>query len=85
MFTNDQYQSEISGLVVQDAVVAMQLIRRFVKSGQLEDIELFPMALLRGKLVSAVQAATGVNYDDPKTQVATVTTPAPEAAAVAVS
>lgn len=66
MFTFDQQHTELNGLSVQDAVTALQLIRRFTKSGVIEDQELLPLGFLRANLVRSIQAATGINYDNPQ-------------------
>lgn len=63
MFTQEHLTVELKGMAVQDALTMMQLIRRLVKSGVMEDIELAPVTEVRTKLVRLVQEATGVNYD----------------------
>ena len=63
MFTQEHLTMELKGMAVQDALTMMQLIRRLVKSGVMEDIELAPVTEVRTKLVRLVQEATGVNYD----------------------
>lgn len=63
MFTQDHMKVTINDVTVQDALTMLQLIRRFLKSGVMEDLELAPVSELRGKLVKAVEGATNVNYD----------------------
>ena len=63
MFTKEHMRLEIKGLEVQDALALLQVIRRLVKSGVIEDIELAAITLIRSKLVKQIQNATGVNYD----------------------
>ena len=50
-------------LTVRDGTIALMLIRRFIKTGLMEDAELMPLAVLRTKLVERLQQATGINYD----------------------
>lgn len=63
MFTKEQIKMELKGLEVQDGLALLQIMRRLVKSGAMEDIELAPLAGLRSKLLARIQEATGVNYD----------------------
>lgn len=63
MFTKEQTRMELKGIEVQDALALLQIIRRLVKSGAVEDIELAPLAGLRSKLIGKIQEATGVNHD----------------------
>ena len=63
MFTQEHMTMELKGICVQDALTMMQLIRRLVKSGVMEDVELAPVAEVRTKLVGLLQDTTSVNYD----------------------
>lgn len=63
MFTKEHMSVDLAGLNVQDGLTILQLIRRLVKSGVMEDIELAPLTDIRTKLVRHIQGATGVNYD----------------------
>jgi hypothetical protein len=54
---------DLAGLSVQDGLTMLQVIRRLVKSGVMEDLELAPVTEIRTKLVKNIQTATGVNYD----------------------
>ena len=63
MFTKEHMGIELQGLNVQDALTMLQLIRRLVKSGVMEDLELTPVTEIRTKLVKQIQSATHVNYD----------------------
>ena len=63
MFTKEHMKVEIKGLEVQDALALLQVIRRLVKSGVIEDIELAAITLIRSKLVKQIQNAAGVNDD----------------------
>lgn len=62
-FAKDHLALNINGLQVADAIALLQLIRRLVKVGAMEDYELASLAMLRSKLAKAIQDATGVNYD----------------------
>lgn len=66
MFKPADYELPLEGLNVRDAVIALQMIQRFVKSGCLDERELLPMGALRGSLVRSIEQATGINYDNPK-------------------
>jgi len=66
MFTQEQAQAPVSGLTAQDCAVGLQIIRRLVKSGQLEDVELATVSLFRIKLANAIREATGIDYDNPQ-------------------
>ena len=63
MFTQEHMTMELKGMSVQDALTMMQLIRRLVKSGVMEDLELAPVAEVRTNLVRVLQDTTSVNYD----------------------
>ncbi len=63
MFTKEHMQLDLKGLSVQDGLTVLQLIRRLVKSGVMEDLELTPITEIRTKLVKQIQAVTSVNYD----------------------
>ena len=63
MFTKEHMNVDLAGLSVQDGLTMLQLIRRLVKSGVMEDLELAPVTDIRIKLVKHIQAATGSNYD----------------------
>ena len=82
MLTQDHLKLDVSGLCVQDAVVMLQLIRRLVKSGVMEEHELPTLSATRAKLVSAVELASGVNYDVAVAQAQLVTGAPPAAPAV---
>ena len=63
MFTKEHMNVDLTGLSVQDGLTMLQVIRRLVKSGVMEDLELAPVTEIRTKLVKNIQSATGVNYD----------------------
>jgi hypothetical protein len=63
MFTKEHMNVDLAGLSVQDGLTMLQVIRRLVKSGVMEDLELAPVTEIRTKLVKNIQTATGVNYD----------------------
>lgn len=63
MFTKEQSKLELKGIEVQDGLAVLQIIRRLVKSGVMEDVELAPITILRSRLIKQIQEATGVNYD----------------------
>lgn len=63
MFTQEHMTMELKGVSVQDALTMMQLIRRLVKSGVMEDLELAPVSEVRTRLVKLLQDTTNVNYD----------------------
>ena len=63
MFTKEHMTVDLTGLSVQDGLTMLQVIRRLVKSGVMEDLELAPVTDIRTKLVKHIQSATGVNYD----------------------
>ena len=63
MFTKEHMNVDLTGLSVQDGLTMLQVIRRLVKSGVMEDLELAPVTEIRTKLVKNIQTATGVNYD----------------------
>ena len=63
MFTKEHMNVDLTGLSVQDGLTMLQVIRRLVKSGVMEDLELAPVTDIRSKLVKNIQTATGVNYD----------------------
>ena len=63
MFTKEHMNVDLTGLSVQDGLTMLQVIRRLVKSGVMEDLELAPVTDIRTKLVKHIQSATGVNYD----------------------
>ena len=63
MFNQDNITRNLASLIVQDGVVLLQLVRRLIKSGVMEEQELWAVLVVRAKLVSAIQTATGVNYD----------------------
>lgn len=63
MFTKEHMNVDLAGLSVQDGLTMLQVIRRLVKSGVMEDLELAPVTEIRTKLVKNIQSATGVNYD----------------------
>ncbi len=81
MFTQDHLKLDLSGLYVQDAVVVLQLIRRLVKSGVMEEHELPTVCAIRAKLVGAIELASGVNYDVAVAQAQLVTAGPPPPAA----
>jgi hypothetical protein len=63
-FRKEHLKLELKGLRVADGLAMLQIIRRLVKSGAVEDYELASLALLRAKVTKAVQSETGVNYDE---------------------
>ena len=67
MLDENQTSTPLNGLVVQDALMVIQVIRRIVKSGILEDQELLPLGILRQKITTAIKQTTGVDYDSPNT------------------
>lgn len=63
MFTQEHVKLELTGLTVQDGLTILQIVRRLVKSGVMEDLELAPVTEIRTKLVQLIQEVSGVNYD----------------------
>ena len=63
MFTSDNLGKELRDINVQDGVSLLQLIRRLVRSGVIEELELTGVGALRSRLTASVEAACGVNYD----------------------
>jgi hypothetical protein len=63
MFTKEQSKLALKGIEVQDGLAVLQIIRRLVRSGVMEDVELAPLTILRSRLIKQIQEATGVNYD----------------------
>jgi len=63
MFTQEHVKLELAGLTVQDGLTILQIVRRLVKSGVMEDLELAPVTEIRTKLVQLIQEVSGVNYD----------------------
>ncbi len=67
-FRKEHLKLELKCLRVADGLAMLQIIRRLVKSGALEDYELASLALLRTKLLRAIREETGVNYDEAQLQ-----------------
>src|ERR1041384_3646842 len=63
MFTQEHIKLALTGLTVQDGLTMLQIIRRLVKSGVMEDLELAPVTEIRSRLVNLIQEVSGVNYD----------------------
>jgi hypothetical protein len=63
MFTQEHVKLALTGLTVQDGLTILQIVRRLVKSGVMEDLELAPVTEIRTKLVQQIQDVSGVNYD----------------------
>ena len=63
MFTQEHVKLALTGLTVQDGLTILQIVRRLVKSGVMEDLELAPVTEIRTKLVQLIQEVSGVNYD----------------------
>ena len=63
MFTPENLTAEVRSINVQDVVTFLQLIRRLVKSGTIEEQELVGIGALRARLIASVEAACSVNYD----------------------
>lgn len=63
MFTEEHMGMKLDAVSVEDALTLLQIIRRLVKSGVMEDLELAPVSGVRSRLVRMVQDKTGVNYD----------------------
>jgi hypothetical protein len=62
-FRKEHLKLELKGLRVADGLAILQIIRRLVKSGALEDYELGPIAMMRDRLIKRIQDETGVHYD----------------------
>lgn len=65
MLNEEQQVAEVKCNGAQ-VVVALQVISRLVNTGGLRDVEMTPVGQARDGLVAALQAATGVNYDEEK-------------------
>jgi hypothetical protein len=63
-FRKEHLKLELKGLRVADGLAMLQIIRRLVKAGAVEDYELASLALVRAKLVKAIHEETGVGYDE---------------------
>jgi hypothetical protein len=63
-FRKEHLKLELKGLRVADGLAMLQIIRRLVKSGAVEDYELASLALVRAKLTKTILSETGVNYDE---------------------
>jgi hypothetical protein len=67
-FRKEHLKLELKGLRVADGLAMLQIIRRLVKSGAVEDYELTSLTLLRTKMIKGLYEATGVSYDDAQLQ-----------------
>ena len=63
--TPAQANADLPGLNVNDATVCMDIIRRLIKSGALDDTEITHVAVLRQRLKVSISAAIGIDYDNP--------------------
>jgi len=63
MLDEKQQSSEVNGLTGADVVIALQIIARLVSTGNIQDVELQAVGTARNNLVKALEATTGVNFD----------------------
>ncbi len=63
MLDETQQASEIAGLTGADIVICLQVVSRLVSTGNIQDVELAPVGTARNNLVKALEAATGINFD----------------------
>lgn len=63
MFTPEGLSKELGSITVQDGVSLLQLVRRLVKAGVIEEQELAGIGALRSRLTASIEAACGINYD----------------------
>lgn len=67
MLTEEQQAAAVT-LTGAQVVVALQIVNRLISTGGLKDVELSPVGMARDGMVSALQQATGVNFDEAKAQ-----------------
>lgn len=67
MLNEEQQAAEVTVTGAQ-AVVALQVISRLTSTGGLKDVELTPVGQARDGIVAALEAATGINFDQAKAQ-----------------
>ncbi len=65
---NEEQQEAVVTLTGAQVVVALQVIHRLTSTGGLKDVELSPVGQARDGFVAALQAATGVNFDEARAQ-----------------
>jgi hypothetical protein len=65
---NEEQQAAAVTLTGSQVVIALQIIHRLTSTGGLKDVELSPVGAARDGMVSALQSATGVNFDEAKAQ-----------------
>lgn len=63
MLDETQQATAVAGLTGADVVIALQVISRLVSTGNIQDVELQPVGQARNNLVKALEASTGVNFD----------------------
>ena len=65
---NEEQQAAKVECTGAQVVVALQVVSRLLNMGGLKDVELTPVGQARDGLVAALEAATGVNFDQAKAQ-----------------
>lgn len=68
MLSAEQQAQAIGGLTGADVVICLQVISRLVSSGNIQDAELAAVGTARNNLVSKLEDATGVNFDQVRAQ-----------------
>ncbi len=63
---NEEQQATNVTCTAGQVVVALQVISRLLSTGGLRDVEMTPVGQARDGLVAAMEAATGVNFDQEK-------------------
>lgn len=64
LFSEQEQDVGISGLTVQDAWVAMQLLDKAAKAGIINPPEFDVLSLWRSNFIDAIERSVGKNYDE---------------------
>ena len=68
MLSEEQQSQAIGGLTGADVVICLQVISRLVSTGNIQDAELAAVGTARNNLVSKLEDATGINFDQVRAQ-----------------
>lgn len=68
MLSEEQQAQAIGGLTGADVVICLQVISRLVSTGNIQDAELAAVGTARNNLVSKLEDATGINFDQVRAQ-----------------
>lgn len=68
MLNEKQQSMEIPGITGSTVVVALQIINRLVSSGNVRDSELSAVGTCRDNFTTALEEATGINFDQVRAQ-----------------